>query len=294
MNGAESLVRTLLKGGIDVSFANPGTSEMHYVAALDKIDGMRCVLCLFEGVVSGAADGYARMAGKPAATLLHLGPGLGNALANLHNAKKATSPIVNIVGEHATHHIQYNSPLTSDIEGIAWPVSAWVKTSMTSNAVGPDGAEAIAAAQTAPGNISTLILPADTAWNEGGVIGNVPKIPKREAVSGEALSTAIELLKNDKKTLLLLGGSTLMEKPLEVAGRIKTKTGADVLAEGMNTRIQRGVGRLPIIRIPYPVPQALEILKDYQQIILVGAADPVGFFAYPLSLIHISEPTRRS
>ncbi len=281
MNGAESLVRTLLKGGIDVSFANPGTSEMHYVAALDKIDGMRCVLCLFEGVVSGAADGYARMAGKPAATLLHLGPGLGNALANLHNAKKATSPIVNIVGEHATHHIQYNSPLTSDIEGIAWPVSAWVKTSMTSNAVGPDGAEAIAAAQTAPGNISTLILPADTAWNEGGVIGNVPKIPKREAVSGEALSTAIELLKNDKKTLLLLGGSTLMEKPLEVAGRIKTKTGADVLAEGMNTRIQRGVGRLPIIRIPYPVPQALEILKDYQQIILVGAADPVGFFAYP-------------
>ena len=157
MNGAESLVRTLLKGGIDVSFANPGTSEMHYVAALDKIDGMRCVLCLFEGVVTGAADGYARMAGKPAATLLHLGPGLGNALANLHNAKKATSPIVNIVGEHAPHHIQYNSPLTSDIEGIAWPVSAWVKTSMTSNAVGPDGAEAIAAAQTAPGKISTLI-----------------------------------------------------------------------------------------------------------------------------------------
>ena len=145
------------------------------------------------------------IAGKPAATLLHLGPGLGNALANLHNAKKATSPIVNIVGEHATHHIQYNSPLTSDIEGIAWPVSAQVKTSMTSNAVGPDGAEAIAAAQTAPGNISTLILPADTAWNEGGAIGNVPKIPKREAVSGEALSTAIELLKNDKKTPLLGG-----------------------------------------------------------------------------------------
>ena len=151
MNGAESLVHTLLQGGVDVCFTNPGTSEMHFVAALDKIEGMRCVLCLFEGVVSGAADGYARMADKPAATLLHLGPGLGNALANLHNARKARSPIVNIVGEHATYHIQYNTPLTSDIEGIARPVSAWVKTSTDAKDVGPDGALAIAAASEPPG-----------------------------------------------------------------------------------------------------------------------------------------------
>ncbi|HAA91107.1 MAG: acetolactate synthase large subunit [Rhodospirillaceae bacterium] len=281
MNGAESLVKTLLKGGVDVSFANPGTSEMHYVAALDKIDGMRCVLCLFEGVVTGAADGYARMTGKPAATLLHLGPGLGNALANLHNAKKARSPIVNIVGEHATHHVKYNSPLTSDIEGIARPVSAWVKTSMTADAVGPDGAEAIAAARQAPGQIATLILPADTAWNDGGVVGEVPPIPAPDPISGDAIEAAAEMLQENEPTLILLGGSALMETPLETAARIKAKTGADVMAEGMNTRIQRGVGRLPVIRIPYPVPQALDILKDYRQILLVGAADPVGFFAYP-------------
>jgi acetolactate synthase-1/2/3 large subunit len=141
MNGAESLVHTLLEGGVDVCFTNPGTSEMHFVVALDRIEGMRCVLCLFEGVASGAADGYARMAGKPAATLLHLGPGLGNALANLHNAKKARSPVVNIVGEHATYHIQYNTPLTSDIEGIARPVSGWVRTATDSAAVGPDGTD---------------------------------------------------------------------------------------------------------------------------------------------------------
>ena len=181
MNGAESLVHTLLKGGVNVCFTNPGTSEMHFVAALDKIEGMRCVLCLFEGVVSGAADGYARMTGKPAATLLHLGPGLGNALANLHNAKKARSPIVNVVGEHATYHIQYNTPLTSDIEGIARPVSHWVKSARTSTNVGACAAEAIAAAHTAPGQIATLILPADTAWGDGGVVGSVPRHPGTHA-----------------------------------------------------------------------------------------------------------------
>ena len=129
MNGAESLVRTLVAGGVDVCFANPGTSEMHFVAALDRVEGMRCVLGLFEGVVTGAADGYFRMKGSPASTLLHLGPGLANGLANLHNAKKANSGIVNIVGQHATYHIEYNAPLTSDIEGLARPMSSWVRTS---------------------------------------------------------------------------------------------------------------------------------------------------------------------
>src|SRR3989442_4177055 len=166
MNGAESLVRTLVGGGVNVCFTNPGTSEMHFVAALDKVEGMRCVLALFEGVVTGAADGYWRMLDRPAATLLHLGPGLGNGLANLHNAKKANSGIVNIVGEHATHHIKYDAPLTADIECIARPVSHLVKTTTESRMVAADGAEAIAVASTPPGQVATLILPGDTAWQE--------------------------------------------------------------------------------------------------------------------------------
>jgi acetolactate synthase-1/2/3 large subunit len=167
MNGAESLVRTLVGGGVDVCFANPGTSEMHFVAALDRVEGMRCVLGLFEGVVTGAADGYYRMADKPAATLLHLGPGLANGLANIHNANKAATGMVNIVGDHATYHRQYDAPLTSDIEGLARPFSHWVKTSPDAKSIAEDGAEAIAAARTPPGQIASLILPADTAWNEG-------------------------------------------------------------------------------------------------------------------------------
>jgi acetolactate synthase-1/2/3 large subunit len=280
MNGAESLVHTLLKGGVDVCFTNPGTSEMHFVAALDKIEGMRCILCLFEGVVSGAADGYARMTGNPAATLLHLGPGLGNALANLHNAKKARSPIVNVVGEHATYHIQYNTPLTSDIAGIARPVSHWVKAAPDAASVGPFGAEAIAAARTAPGQIATLILPADTAWGDSGVVGTVPAIPEREAVEDKAIDAAAAALKSGQ-ALLRLGAGALFEKPLEAAGTIAAATGCNVMAEGMNTRLQRGAGRLPVNRIPYPVPQALEVLKPYRKIVLVGAGRPAGFFAYP-------------
>ena len=175
MNGAESLVRTLVAGGVNVCFANPGTSEMHFVAALDRVEGMRCVLGLFEGVVTGAADGYFRMKGTPASTLLHLGPGLANGLANLHNAKKANSGIVNIVGQHAVYHIDYNAPLTSDIEGLARPMSAWVRTSPDSRSVAKDGAAAIAAAKSSPPQIATLILPADTAWNEADGIATVPE-----------------------------------------------------------------------------------------------------------------------
>ena len=181
MNGAESLVRTLVAGGVDVCFSNPGTSEMHFVAALDRVEGMRCVLGLFEGVVTGAADGYFRMKGTPASTLLHLGPGLANGLANLHNAKKANSGIVNIVGQHATHHIGYNAPLTSDIEGLARPMSAWVRTSPDAKSVSADGAAAIAAARSAPPQIATLILPADTAWNEAdGIAAGPGGQPARE------------------------------------------------------------------------------------------------------------------
>src|SRR6202047_3919367 len=170
MNGAECLVRTLVASGVDTCFANPGTSEMHFVAALDRIPGIRCVLALFEGVATGAADGYARLAGKPAATLLHCGPGLANGLANLHNAQRARVPIVNIVGDQATYHRPLDALLTADTEGWARGASAWVRTATTPAAVGADAAVAVQAARTYPGRIATLILPSDTSWDEGGVI----------------------------------------------------------------------------------------------------------------------------
>src|ERR1700722_8035532 len=168
MNGAESLIRTLVAGGVDTCFSNPGTSEMHIVAALDRIPEMRCVLGLFEGVVTRAADGYARMAEKPACTLLHLGPGLGNGLANLHNARRAEVPIINVVGQHATSHLQYDTPLRSDVEAIARPCSKWIRTSASASQLSTDASEAVAAARTGPGQIAPLIVPADVAWSEGG------------------------------------------------------------------------------------------------------------------------------
>src|SRR5947199_10350010 len=174
MNGAESLVRTLVVGGIETCFAHPGTSEIRIVAALDRATEMRCVLGLFEGVVTGAADGYARMAGKPACTLLHLGPGFANGLANLHNASRAQVPIVNVVGQHATYHLRHDTPLTSDIEAIARPYSKWLRTSCSAAEVGRDAAEAILAARTSPGHIATLIVPADVAWSENGAVAAIP------------------------------------------------------------------------------------------------------------------------
>lgn len=281
MNGAESLVRTLLAGDVDVCFTNPGTSEMHFVAALDKVPGMRCVLGLFEGVVTGAADGYYRMLGKPASTLLHLGPGLANGLANLHNARKANSGVVNVVGEHATYHIAYDAPLTADIEGLARPISHWVKTSPSAQEIAADGAAAIEAATAAPGHIATLILPADTAWNEGREpVAAKPAAP-RKAVSGDAVDACAKALKAGKKSLLLLGGDALRAPCLEMAGRIAAATGATIMTEGANTRLDRGAGRVQVNRIPYVVEQALDVLDGYEVMITVGARPPVAFFAYP-------------
>ncbi len=269
MNGAESLVRTLVAGGVDVCFANPGTSEMHFVAALDRVEGMRCVLGLFEGVVTGAADGYFRMKGTPASTLLHLGPGLANGLANLHNAKKANSGIVNIVGQHATYHIEYNAPLTSDIEGLARPMSAWVRTSPDAKSVATDGAAAIAAAKSAPPQIATLILPADTAWNEADGIAQVPAESQRANYSSQAVETAAKVLRGGEQTLLLLTGSALTERGLALAAQIAGKTGCKVMGQTYNPRMARGRGRFSIARIPYVIEQALPILKDFRHIILV-------------------------
>src|SRR3954453_9040177 len=220
MNGAESLVRTLVAGGVDVCFTNPGTSEMHFVAALDRVEGMRCVLGLFEGVVTGAADGYYRMKGTPASTLLHLGPGLANGLANLHNAKKANSGIVNIVGQHATYHIGYNAPLTSDIEGLARPMSAWGRTSPDAKSVSADGAAAIAAAKSSPPQIATLILPADTAWNEADGIAEMPVESQRAGYSPQAVEQAARVQRGGEPTLLLLTGCALTEAGLGLAAQI--------------------------------------------------------------------------
>ena len=281
MNGAESLVRTLVDSGVDTCFANPGTSEMHFVAALDKVPGIRPVLALFEGVVTGAADGYGRMAGKPAATLLHLGPGLANGLANLHNARRAASPIVNIVGDHATYHLQYDAPLASDLAGFARPVSAWLHASTDARSVAADGARAVQAARQAPGQIATLLLPADTAWLEADrpapplpVAGPVP-------VASQAVDQAAQLLRNGKRTALLLRGAPLLERGLVAAGRIAAKTGARLLCDTFAPRLQRGAGRVAVERIPYFAEQIVDFLKDVEQLILVGAKPPVAFFAYP-------------
>jgi acetolactate synthase-1/2/3 large subunit len=281
MNGAESLVRTLVGGGVDVCFANPGTSEMHFVAALDRVDGMRCVLGLFEGVVTGAADGYARMSENPAATLLHLGPGLANGLANIHNANKASSPMVNIVGDHATYHRKYDAPLTSDIEGLARPSSHWVKTSPDAKSIAGDGAAAIAAARKLPGQIATLILPADTAWNEGSGPAAVPPPAALEPVAPEAVAEAAKALRSGEPCLILVTGRALREDGLELAGKIAAKTGARLMAQGSNARTQRGRGRVFLERVPYVVDQATKVLSGLKHIILVGAKMPVAFFAYP-------------
>ncbi len=280
MNGAESLVRTLVASDVEVCFTNPGTSEMHFVAALDKVEGMRCVLGLFEGVVTGAADGYYRLAGKPAATLLHLGPGLGNGLANLHNAKKARSGIVNIVGEHASYHIAHDAPLTSDIEGVARPMSDWVRTSRSARDIAADGARAVEAARSAPGRIATLILPADTAWNEadGPAVARAPAA--RVTVSAAAVTAAAAALRQPNAALLL-GGVGVHAGALEWAGRIAAATGCRILGEYNSARIERGAGRVISNRVPYVVDAALKALGDLGSVVLAGARPPVSFFAYP-------------
>src|SRR5437763_854093 len=281
MNGAESVVRTLVGGGVDVCFANPGTSEMHFVAALDRVDGMRCVLGLFEGVVTGAADGYYRMSDNPAATLLHLGPGLANGLASIHNANKAASGMVNIIGDHATYHRQYDAPLTSDIEGLARPSSHWVKTSPDAMSIARDGAAAIAAARTPPGQIASLILPADTAWNDGSGPMAVPPAEPPAAPSREAVAEAARVLRSGEPTLILLTGRAVRADGLELAGKIAAKCGARLMAQGSNARTQRGRGRVSVERIPYVVDQALKVLDGLKHVILVGTKMPVAFFAYP-------------
>ncbi len=281
MNGAESLVRSLLSSGVDTCFANPGTSEMHFVAALDKVEGMRCVLGLAETVVTGCADGYARMSGKPAATLMHCGPGLANGLSNVHNARRAHSPMVNIVGDHATYHRPYDSPLTFDTEGLARTVSHWVRTSGSSERVGPDGAAAVQAALTSPGQIATLILPADTAWGDGGQIAEPLPVPQAPMVAPGNIRSVAQALRGGEPAMLVLSGRALSEAGLLAAQRVVSVTGAALRSPTQLPRMARGRGRVPVDRIPYVVDKALEVLSGVRHVVLVGAQPPTGFFAYP-------------
>lgn len=281
MNGAESLARTLLASGVEVCFANPGTSEMHFVAALDRVPGLRCVLGLAETVVTGCADGYGRMTGKPAATLLHCGPGLANGIANLHNAKRANSPIVNIVGDQATYHRPYDAPLTADTEGLARAASHWVRTCTKAEEVPAAGAAAVQAARTSPGQVATLILPADTAWNESTGPAAALPVPDRPTVAPETLATVARALRSGAPAMLVLAGSALSEEGLRAAHRISVKTGAKLRVPTQIGRMARGRGRPQIDRIPYAVDRALEVLSGLAHLVLVGAKPPVGFFAYP-------------
>ena len=281
MNGAASLVRTLLASGIDTCFANPGTSEMHFVAALDQIPGMRCVLGLQENVVTGMADGYWRIAGKPACTLLHCGPGLANGLANLHDARRAGSGIVNIVGDQATWHRPFDPPLTADTEGWARGVSAWVRTSMRAQDVGQDAAAAVQAARNANGAIATLVLPSDASWDEGGLVAEALPLLAPAAPDPFAVENAARVLRSGRPTLLLLAGPAVQAEAQMQAWRVAQATGAALMADYVNGKVARGRGRLQLERVPYVAELAMAALAKYEHIVLVNARPPVNFFAYP-------------
>jgi acetolactate synthase-1/2/3 large subunit len=281
MNGAESLVETLVAGGMEVCFANPGTSEMHLVAALDRQKQIRCVLGLFEGVVTAAADGYARMVGKPACTLLHLGPGLANGLANLHNARRAHVAIVNLVGQHAISHLAKDTPLNSDIEAIASPYANWLRTSQSVSEIGRDAADALVASRTPPGQIATLIVPANVAWEVGGQTAAIPRLPTAPLPAPENIDGAAIMLRSGLRTAILISGNALYGRGLDAAGRIAAATNAKLLVPYPFPRLERGAGRPTVDRVPYVPQQAIELLKEFRQLILVGSAEPLAYFASP-------------
>ena len=281
MNGAEQLLETLVANGVEVCFSNPGTSEMQLVSAIGNKDGMRAILCLFEGVVSGAADGYGRMADKPAITLLHVGSGFSNSMANLHNARRAHTPVVNIVGDHATYHLQYDAPLTSDVPAHAAICSQWVKVSESADDLAESGAQAVQESMSGSGKIATLIAPANHAWEEASQSAASLPIQSPAATTESALEEAVAALSNGKTTALLMGGKALREDSLDVAGRISRASGARVLTETFTARLQRGAGRFKPERLQYFSEHVSQQLAGLEQIILVGAQAPVSFFAYP-------------
>ena len=281
MTGADALIRSLLASRVDVCFTNPGTSEMHFVGALDRVSEMRCVLALFEGVATGAADGYGRMTGRPASTLLHLGPGLANGVANLHNASRAGTPIVNVVGEHATWHRRFDPPLASRIESIARAHSSWwIGTCESAGETGALAAQAVMQSLTAPGRISTLILPADSAWNEGGVVAGPLSPPARSKVDDARIARAAQMLR-DGSAALLLNGPMLLGEATELCGKVAAATGAELLAPTQIPRVERGAGRVNVDRVPYVIEHAVKRLADIRNLVMVNATQPIAFFAYP-------------
>jgi acetolactate synthase I/II/III large subunit len=281
MNGAHALLHTLVRSDVNVCFANPGTSEMHFVAAVDDVPEMRTILGLFEGVVTGAADGYARMTGRPAVTLLHLGPGMANGMANLHNARRANVPLVNIVGDHATNHKQYDAPLDSDIHAAAGTFSGWIDRPTRAEDVAQSAAAAVAAACGPPSMIATLILPADVSWNDGATPAEPLARPAMSPLDDQAVAVAAKALNSGEPCLLLLGGTALRTGPLRQAHKIAASTGAALLSETFPARIERGAGRPAIDRLLYPIDIARDQLANFRHVILVEARTPVAFFAYP-------------
>ena len=277
MIGAQALVGSLTGAGVDVCFMNPGTSEMHFVSALDSVPAMRGVLALFEGVATGAADGYARIAGRPAAVLLHLGPGLANGLANLHNARRALTPVVVIVGAHATGHVRYDAPLQSDISSLARTVSGWVHTCGTTRELAQDAMRAVAAAWA--GQIATLVLPADVSWNDGGALAVARPVVRPAVVDDDQVSAVAALV--SPRAMLMLGGPALTERGLRAASRISAATGVRLLAETFPARMERGAGVPVVDRLAYLAEQAEAQLAGLDHLILAGARAPVSFFAYP-------------
>jgi acetolactate synthase I/II/III large subunit len=280
MNAAECLFRTAVAAGLDVCFANPGTSELPLVAAIDSAPGMRAELCLFEGVCTGAADGYARMAGKPALTLLHTGPGFANGFANLHNARRANTPIVNLVGDQPTWHLQYDPPLTSDIEAIARPNSTWVHTSRSASEVPGDLARAVAASLKPPGGVATLIVPLDCMWADGGEPAPPPVPGKPTAVAGNTIAAIAETLRNSRSAALMLGGPALHADGLRAAARIAQATGCRLLCKTSIARIERGPGLAQVERLPYFPDAAMAALAELSDLVLAGSGEPVTFFGY--------------
>ena len=279
MSGAHSLMRTLADGGVELCLANPGTTEMHLVAALESEPRLRAVLGLFEGVVSGAADGYARMAEKPAAGLFHLGPGFANAIANLHNARRAASPVLALIGEHATYHQICDAPLASDIDGLAGAVSAWVKRCRSADELALAGAQALAAACAPPGQIASLIVPADAAWQPANGTAEILPPPQPAKVPPARVEAAAARLKKGKAALLLRG-KVLQEDGLQLAGRIAAATGCRLLVDTFAPRLARGAGRVRVERLPYFPEQLAESLQSLRHLLLVGGEAPVAFFAY--------------
>ncbi|WP_447036443.1 acetolactate synthase large subunit [Streptomyces sp. DSM 118878] len=282
-NGAQTLISGLVEQGVRACFANPGTSEMHFVAALDEAPQLRPVLCLFEGVATGAADGYGRMTGRPACTLLHLGPGLAGGLPNLHNARRAASPVVNVVGDHALRHKRLDAPLESDIGALAGTVSAWTRRTYHADELAEDVRAAVAAAVGPPGAIATLIVPADVSWSQAGAppAAAPPPAARRGLVSVDAVTGAADALRSGVPAALLLGGDAVRGAALTAAGRVAAATGAKLLCETFPARLERGAGRPAVERLAYLASGATRQLAGVRHLVLVGAASPVSFFAYP-------------